>query len=405
MSGTEKTKKKPAVLEFSETNGEDSLPILALEDYDVPEEEDEAVENTVGGSVRYAFVGSGQGGGRLAEAFYALGYNKSICVNTSPQDLYGIDLPEGQKILLKAGAGGAGKDMVAGEEALVKNQQHVYNAMKKIFGKHVDHLIICAGAGGGSGGGSLIPLIMIAKKYLQYCGYVEDVDSRVGVLMTLPTNGEATSVKVATNAYTLASKVSDLAESFSISPLLVLDNDRTQRLYGNSKKLTMKNFWPTLNTNVATLFDIFNRVSSKHSAYTSFDPADYLTIIKAGGHTIMGVTSIPPEKLNDETEVFKQLKESLSKTLLADGFDLTTATCASAIVVGGKDTFETVEGLPNIIDYAFDMLATMTGAATVHRGVYEDDRPGLRIYTIISGLKRPISRYRNLEALSVERYP
>jgi len=405
MGDYQKNKESVSLKEETRSNGEDSLPILALEDYDIPEEEEETVENTVGGSVRYAFVGSGQGGGRLAEAFYSLGYNKTICVNTSPQDLHGIGVPESQKILLEAGAGGAGKDMVAGEDALVKNQQHVYNAMKQIFGKHVDHLIICAGAGGGSGGGSLIPLIMIAKKYLQYCGYVEDVDSRVGVLMTLPTNGEATSVKVATNSYTLASKVSDLAEANSISPLLVLDNDRTQKLYGNSKKLTMKNFWPTINANVATLFDIFNRVSSKHSDYTSFDPADYQTITKAGGHTIMGVTSIHPAKLNDETEVFKQLKESLSKTLLADGFDLTTATCASAIIVGGKDTFENVEGLPNIIDYAFDMLATMTGAATVHRGVYEDDRAGLRIYTIISGLKRPSARYRKLEALSMERYP
>lgn len=384
-------------------NIEDSLPVLFLEDYEIPPDEAEPVENTAGGFVNYAFVGAGQGGCRLAESFYALGHKKTICVNTSSQDLSSVAIPDEQKILLGI-LGGAGKDMTVGEEAVVKNQQYVYNAMKNIFGRHVDHVIICAGSGGGTGGGSLIPLIMIAKRYLQYCGYVEDLDKRVGVVLTLPTNGEAASVRVAGNAFALSRKISDLAEAGSISPLLVIDNDRVQRLYANSK-LTMRNFWPTINNSVATLFDIFNRVSVRHTMYTSFDPADYQTITRAGGHMVMGVTSIGQDKLGSETEVFHQLRESLSKTLLADGFDLTTATCAAVVAVGGKETFENTEGLPAMIDYAFDMLATMTAAATVHRGVYEDDRPGLRIYTIIGGLKRPQPRYKKLEALAKEAYP
>ena len=79
MGDYQKNKESVSLKEETRSNGEDSLPILALEDYDIPEEEEETVENTVGGSVRYAFVGSGQGGGRLAEAFYSLGYNKTIC--------------------------------------------------------------------------------------------------------------------------------------------------------------------------------------------------------------------------------------------------------------------------------------------------------------------------------------
>ena len=378
------------------------IPEISLEDYELPQDEEVGVEDLSSGSVRYAFVGSGQGGCRLAEAFYRLGYQKTLCLNTSPQDLSAIELPEEQKILLHAGAGGAGKDMMAGEEALVRNQQHVYNAMKQVFGSNIDSILINVGLGGGSGGGSLIPLIMVAKRYMQFLGHVEDVDRRVGVIMTLPTNGESTSTTVSTNAFTLASKVSELAEQGSISPVIVLDNDRIQKLYS---KLTMANFWPTINRGVGELFDIFNRLSAQNSAYTSFDPADYRTVITAGGHTVLGVSTVKSEQLGDETQVFRTLKASLDKTLLAEGFDLSTATCAAVVVVGGSETFREVQGLPEIIEYAFDMVATMTGATTVHRGVYEDDRPGLRIYTIIAGLKRPSSRYKKLEALSRERYP
>jgi hypothetical protein len=51
-----------------------------------------------------------------------------------------------------------------------------------------------------------------------------------------------------------------------------------------------------------------------------------------------------------------------------------------------------VPGLQDNIDYAFDVLGEITGNATVHRGIYEDSRETLRVYTVIGGLDRPADR-------------
>lgn len=385
---------------------EDSLPVLALEDYDIhQEDEGDAVENTAKGSVRYAFIGLGQAGGRLAAVAYnRFGYKKAIAVNTSPQDLAGLPLPETQKLAIDIGGSGAGKMPERGEEAATKKQQDIYNLMKKVFGKHVDHIMICAGSGGGTGGGAIIPSIMIAKKYLQFLGY-DDVDKRVGVILTLPMNTEAASMRVAMNSISVATKISDLADSGSITPLIILDNDRARETY---KRVPMLNFWPTLNEGIVGLFDAFNKVSMWQSNLTSFDPADYATVIQSGGHTIMGLTSVKRDQCADETQILKVVSASLDRTLLADGFDMSTATYAASIVVGDPETMSNVPGLPDVIEYLYSMLANMTSSATIHRGVYDDPNAefkGLRIFTIISGLKRPDSRYRKLRQLAQEKYP
>jgi hypothetical protein len=48
--------------------------------------------------------------------------------------------------------------------------------------------------------------------------------------------------------------------------------------------------------------------------------------------------------------------------------------------------------LQSSIDYAFDVLPEITGRATIHRGIYEDERDCLRVYTIIGGLYSPSAR-------------
>ena len=98
--------------------------------------------------------------------------------------------------------------------------------------------------------------------------------------------------------------------------------------------MTVKSFWPSINSTVASLFDIFNRLSALSSSYTSFDPVDYHSIMEAGGCAIMGLTKV--SKFNDKFSLSQAVKENLEKTLLAGGFDLSTAKTAGCIAVGGK---------------------------------------------------------------------
>ena len=183
------------------------------------------------------------------------------------------------------------------------------------------------------------------------------------------------------------------AANGEFAPLILIDNDKIKKMY---PQLTVKQFWPTLNNTIAGLFHVFNVLATKNSDYTSFDPADYNTIMKTSGCMILGVTSI--KNVESETSVSMALKNNLEKTLLAGGFDLTSAKGAASIVVGGTQLYENVAGLMNSIEYGFDTLATLTGGAIIHRGIYEDpNRDKLVAYTIVGGLDAPEKRLNDLK--------
>jgi cell division GTPase FtsZ len=365
---------------------------IPLEDFETPEDEDLGIKDESNGSITYAFIGSGQGGCRLAEAFFDLGYTKTICVNTAQHDLNGLNsIPENQKLHMDTGTvDGAGKDMEKGENASVKYQQEIYDKMKSVFGSSVDRILVCAGLGGGTGGGSVLVLLDLARKYLNYLR-CENPAQHVGAIVTLPTTGEAMSPIVAENAKTQATRLAEYASQGEISPLIFVDNDKIQKLY---PKLTVKQFWPIVNATVAGLFHTFNAISTQSSEYTTFDPADYSSIMSMGGCMIMGLTNI--RNYQSETDISRALKDNLNKTLLAEGFDLTTAKGAAVITIGGTSLFEEVPGLMSAIEYGFDTIANLTGNSTVHRGIYEIEKDKLTVYTLIGGLNSPDARIARL---------
>ncbi len=374
------------------------LPTLDLEQYELNIEQETGVKDEIRGSTRYAWIGAGQCGGRLVKSFYDLGYKKVLAVNTTHHDLDLLDIPEDQKFLMDIGEKGAGKDMARGKEAVQQYQQDILHLARQTFGSQVDHLMVCFGAGGGTGSGSVVGLIEIAKRYARYVG-MKNPDKQVGVVMTLPTVGEASSPLVAENAYNSATELSRMASAGKISPLIIVDNDKINKMYPG---MTVKSFWPSINNTVATLFDIFNRLSALSSQYTSFDPVDYHSIMESGGCAIMGLTKV--SEFGDKFALSEAVKKNLEKTLLAGGFDLTTAKLAGCVVVGGKKLMSDVSGLQDNIDYAFDVLSEITGQASIHRGIYEDRRSSLRVYTIIGGLASPTARLeelRNREAVGV----
>jgi len=368
------------------------LPTLALEQYEPDITEEAGVEDKIKGSTRYAWIGAGQCGGRLVKSFYDLGYRKALAVNTTNNDLDLLDIPKSQKFLMDIGVKGAGKDMERGKEAVQEYAQDILHLTKKTFGTQVDHIMVCFGAGGGTGSGSVLGLIEIAKKYARYIG-LENPDRKVGVVMTLPTVGEANSPLVAENSWNIATQLSQLASKGQISPLIIVDNDKINQMYPG---MTVRSFWPNINSTFASLFDIFNRLSALSSRYTSFDPVDYHSIMESGGCSIMGLTKV--DKFGDKFALSKAVKRNLEKTLLAGGFDLSSAKLAGCIFVGGKKMVGNSRGLQDNINYAFDVLSEITGRATIHRGIYEDARDSLRAYTIIGGLNSPAARLEELKS-------
>ena len=373
-----------------------NIPTLDIEDLDldaIDAAKAEAVEDESGGALTYAIIGSGQGGGRIAKAFYDLGYKKCVAFNTAKSDLAYLDLPDEHKFYVDYyGGQGAGKDQEKGRKAYESKNQEIFNKMRQIFGENIDRILVCVGVAGGTGGGSVQTLIDMAKRYFTYVGK-DDASERVGVIASLPTTGESASPTVAKNAYNRMTELCVSAANGEFAPLIIIDNDKIKKLY---PQLTVKQFWPTLNNTVAGLFHIFNLLATKNSNYTAFDPADYDTIMKSKGCMIFGVTGV--KNIEDETSVSIALKQNLEKTLLAGGFDLTTAEGAASIVVGGTKQYEEIPGLMDSIEYGFDTLATLTGGAIIHRGIYEDSsKENLVAYTIVGGLDIPQKRLDELK--------
>ena len=371
-----------------------NIPTLDIEDFD-PEvtEQSAGIEDQSGGALTYAFIGSGQGGGRIAKAFFDLGYKKTVAFNTAESDLALLELPENHKFHVDfQGGQGAGKDQTKAAAAYESRRQEVFNRLREVFGNKVDRILVCVGVAGGTGGGSVNTLVDIAKDYFTYVGH-DNAEERVGVIASLPTTGEVGSPQVAKNAHTRITNLLERADRGDFAPLIIVDNDKIKKLY---PQLTVKKFWPTINNTVAGLFHIFNLLATKNSNYTSFDPMDYDSIMKTRGCMIFGVTSV--KDINSETGISTALKNNLEKTLLAGGFDLKSASGAASVVVGGSNVYEEVAGLMDSIEYGFDTLAAITGGAMVHRGIYEDpSKTNLVAYTIVGGLASPTKRIEELK--------
>ncbi len=365
------------------------LPEMELEKHELSLQVETGIEDNIKGSTRYAWIGSGQCGGRLVKSFYDIGYKKVLAVNTTHNDLDLLELPKDQKFLMDIGEKGAGKDMNRGKKAAQEYKSEILHHANKIFGSQVDHIMVCFGAGGGTGSGSAIEVLDVAKRYARYVGL--NPDTNVGVLMTLPTIGESSSPIVAKNAYNVVKQLSQMAAHKKISPFIIVDNDKVQKMYPG---LTVKSFWPSVNQTVAGLFDIFNRLSALSSQYTAFDASDYRSIMQSGGCTIMGLTKV--NQFKDKFAISHAVKQNLERTLLASGFELSSAQMAGCIVVGSKKLMSNVPGLQDNINYAFDVLSEITGNASVHRGIYEDNRDYLRVYTVIGGLDAPLSRLQEM---------
>lgn len=372
-----------------------SLPALDLEQYEYDIKEETGIADESGGSVCYALIGTGQCGGRIAESFYDLGYKKVLALNTNNKDLESLDIPQNQKYLMATGDEVSGRDIKKGEQAVRQHRQNILHLMRQTFGTNVDHIMVCFGAGGGAGSGSAVELIDIAKRYARYTG-LRNPSENVGVIMTLPAAGKIGSPLVAENAHKAAHKLCQMAKAGEISPLIILDNDKINRLY---PKMATKPLWLSINKTFAGLFHTFNKVSSIGSRYTSFDRLDYLSVMESGGCMVMGRTKV--NNPHNPFSISEAVKSSLEQTLFSDVGNLSTVKVCGCIVVGGKELMANVRGLQENIDYAFDVLSEITGGATIHRGIYEDNSNCVGVYTIVGGLDSPTAR---LEELSADKY-
>jgi len=358
---------------------------VAVPDIPLPQtQETQEVKDEFEGGFKFAFIGSGQGGGRIAHTFWKLGYRRVCAVNTAEQDLATLPLPN--KMLLGK-SGGAGKNPSVAKAAFKDNKEDVLDFMRRSFGQTLDRIFVCAGAGGGTGAGTVVHLVDTAVE-LQKA--LRCKNEKVGVIVALPKLAEGK--RTAANAFNTLNDLLFLVEKGNISPLIIVDNEKIGTLYPT---LAVDPFWDTANMSVCSLFHLFNTVCVRHSHYTSFDKADLETVLDSG---LITFGANPVTKFSDETDISYAVRSNLRKNILTGGIDLGTGTIAASVVIGGV---QILNALPQShIEHAFDQLNRMLKPGnTVHRGIYRGDKNSLVVYTIIGGLGKPEEKLAELKRI------
>ena len=345
-----------------------------------PEEEEVAnlINDEFDGAFNFAIVGVGQGGSRLAETFYNLGYRRVCVINTAPQDLATIKMPDNNKLLI--GGKGAGKDPKKAESIFRDRREDIFDFLKNNFGGNYDRVLVCVGTGGGTGAGGSSVVIEVAHDLSESLGIEKRGEpSRIGAVLALPTKAEG--IRVHKNSKETVDKILELKKIGALTPLIILDNEKIRQMYPN---LSVTQFWGHSNISICSLFHLFNKIANQDSEYTSFDRADLDTILSAGVITF-GAT--PLRSWSQPTDISHAIRDNLRKNILAS-VSPESGNIAACIVIGNEEILNEIS--QESLEYGFEQLTRILGEdSMVHRGIYKGNKPNLVVYTAIGGLSNP----------------
>jgi cell division GTPase FtsZ len=332
---------------------------------------------------RLSFLGAGQGGGRMADAFYGLGYRRVGVFNLTDSDFEGLhtEIPK-----LALDVGGAAKDMAFAAAQLAGRETEVWELLTDAWGSKTDYGIICVGLGGGSGSGTAPRLVEIARSYLETQGK----PPRVGAIVSLPRLAEGQ--QICRNAVQALKRLLDLGTA----PLIIMDNDRINTVFkptaGNAHKLA--------NTLVSNCFHVFNERAEVHSDHTTFDRGELAQILDEG-IVVMGATQATGA-IQGPTDVSRMIREELTHNVLAEA-DLRLGKKGCVLFVASDEIFGTFTN--ELFDAGIAQLDRLVGSGykgeqvtpVVHPGIYhEADSQGLQVYVMVSGMPPPAKRLAEL---------
>lgn len=334
-------------------------------------------------ALRFAFLGTGQGGSRIANTFWNLGYRRVGAFNTTDSDFHGLDdaMPK-----FSLDIGGAKKDARLAEESLNGREEDIWDLFTRSWGTDVDCGIICASLGGGTGSGTVAKLIELGRKYLQTKH--PERPARVGAIISLP--GLFEGQQQARNAVNAFRKLLEI----QASPILIVDNARISELY----KPSMLKLYGKANETVAQLLHLFNRLAKIHSEHTSFDESELTQLLDSGIVVLSGV-DIPVETIKNPADVSTLIRDKLTHNVLA-AVDLKKGKKAACLFVGTEAVLDRFQ--PPYFEAGFQQLGRIVGSAypdvetVLHTGVYTNTEEGLQCYTMVGDLEPPMERLAGL---------
>ena len=361
-----------------------ALPDILLPPQIEEDKTKKVVEDECLVSFKNAFIGSGQGGSRIAETFHSLGYRRVAAINTAQQDLNTISLEN----KLCFGEGGAGKDPLVAQKKFSERREDVLDFMRRSFGDDVDRIYVCIGGGGGTGSGTMEPLVNTA---FEMQSTIKSKSKKVGLILALPKYSEGKRVNA--NAFNALKRAYAMVEDGLVSPLIIIDNEKVGSLYPN---LTVADFWKVANHSMAGLFHLFNHTSAKDSTYSAFDSNDYGNILDSG---LIVFGASPVQDWKDSVAISRAVRENLKNNILTGGVDLSSGNTAAGVIIGGTEQLNNIP--QKNLDDAFDQLSRMLKPnSIVHRGIYSGDKPNLTVFSAVGGLASPKDKLEELKKLA-----
>lgn len=340
-------------------------------------------------AVKYAFLGIGQGGSRLVEAFHGLGYARVAVANTAKQDLDGIALPEDRK--LWAGSGGTAKNRRVGAACMSQHSEELMDLMRRSFGTQFDRILICVTCGGGTGSGGFEVAVKVANELTESLRIKKVGEpSRVGLMMVLPSNSERDRM---VNTVEAMKAMEALLKAGQVSPVVIVDNEQILKIYPSS---TIGNVFQRSNQSIVTLFHLFNKIAGAPTKWTVFDPAEYRSMLDSG----IVVYGAMPIKDTSKDGMAQAFRDGIKKNILCGGMDIGTAKSVACLIAGEEPVVAGIDW--GVVEHSYEMLGRVCGGATVHRGIYAAKRP-LSAYTILGGLKLPKPRLDEIARLAGKR--
>ena len=364
---------------------------------DIQPVEEQKVESGVfhpDAALRFAFVGCGAAGGRLANEFFLKGYKRSVAINTCSQDSKGLsdDLE-----FIDLGIGGAGKDPSRAREcvSLQQNRVQLLRYFDEILSTDFDRVFVCAGLGGGTGSGIGPEMVKYLKEYISSKG----INAKVGCILSLPQVAEGS--RVAKNAIYAYAEFLRLG----LSPMIVIDNARVAKIHNS----TIARLFKDANNDAVKFLHTFNAMAAM-SSFQVFDKADFTQLLDSGMITFGG--SEVKEWRNGSDVVAKAIMATFKSATLAD-VDISNATQGACIIVAGENVLEkfTTEELMGGLDLLRN--SSRHKDMMLHPAVYvnENAPDSLRVYVALGGLNpskelfTQLARVGNVDLKNEDRLP
>ena len=238
--------------------------------------EDLLPDNYAPSSINIGFMGVGGAGNKMAAAFIAEGFTKTLLVNTTGKDI--PDEIAEEHVALIPNADGIGKDTRLGKSVLEGNSAVVEDALRTKLGK-IDWLFVMAGGGGGTGS-SVAALHEATQRYMKSV----QAQGEVVYIVSWPTSQELLNPTIAKNALSLLNDVSEY-------PHIVIDNERQLRLLRS--QVGMLGLYPKANTGLAKLLGQVLKLSTEASPIQSYDSKDLETCLQENGRMFLGDPATP----------------------------------------------------------------------------------------------------------------